>query len=97
VSEVHTSEFVEICDEIEVENSIEVVGPQIELDLGQGSLIHDVELPIEVSGVVLTMVVEEEEDSSVEVLVSGKKMVGDQAERIGAEPVLEDAELNWDG
>jgi len=34
VSEVHASEIVEISDEIEVEDSIEVVGPQIELDLG---------------------------------------------------------------
>ena len=36
-------EFERICDEIEAGDSIEVVGPQIELDLGQESLLHDVE------------------------------------------------------
>ena len=94
MSEVHASEFVEICEEIEVEDSIEVVGPQIELDLGQGSSIHDVEPPVEVPRVVPTVVVEEKEDSSVEVLASGKKRKGDQAEETGTEPVPEDAELN---
>jgi len=39
----------------------------------------------------------EEEDSSVEFLVSGKTMKGDQAEGTGAEPVPENAELNWKG
>ena len=33
VSELHASEIVEICEEIEVEDSIEVFGPQIELNL----------------------------------------------------------------
>ena len=66
-------EFERICDEIEAEDSIEVVGPQIELDLGQESLIYDVEPPVEVLGVVPTVVVEEEEDSSVEVLASVEK------------------------
>ena len=97
VSEVHASEFVEICEEIEVEDSIEVVGPQIELDLGQGSSIHDVELSVEVPGVVPTVVVEEEEDSSVKVLASGKKMVRDQVEGTGAVPVPEAAELKMEG
>jgi len=78
VSEVHASEFVEIFEEIEDEDSIEVVGPQIELDLGQGSSIHDVEPPVEVPGVVPTVVVEEKEDYSMEFLASGKKMVREQ-------------------
>jgi len=97
VSELHASKFVEICEEIEVEDSIEVVGPQIKLDLGQGSSIHDIEPPVEVPGVVPTMVVEEEEDPSVEILASGKKRKGDQAEGTGAEPVPEDAELKREG
>ena len=59
VSELHASEFVEIYKEIEVENSIEVFGPQIDLDLGKGSSIYDVEPLVEVPGVVLTVVVEE--------------------------------------
>jgi len=95
VVEVHAPEIVEICKEVEVEDSIEVFGSQIELDLGQGSSIHDVEPPIEVPGVVPTMVVEEEEESSMEVLASGKKMMGDQAEGTRAEPVPETAELKW--
>jgi len=45
--------------------------------------------------VVPTVVVDEEEDSSVEVLASMKKMMGDQAEGIGAEPIPEAAELKW--
>jgi len=77
-------EFERICDEIEVEDSIEVVGPQIKLDLGQDSLLYDVEPPVEVPGVVPTVVVEEEEDSSVEVLASVEKKERDQAEGIGA-------------
>jgi len=51
------------------------------------------EPPVEVPGVVPAVVVEEEEDSSVEVLTSGKKMVGDQAEGTGAEPVPEVTKL----
>jgi len=73
VSELHVSELVEICEEVEIEDSIEVVRPQIELDLGEGSSIHDVEPPVEVPGVVSTVVVEEEEDSSVEVLSLGRR------------------------
>jgi len=80
VVEVLASEILEICEGVEVEDSIEVFGPQIELDLGQGSSIHDVEPPVEVTGVVPTEVVEEEEESSVEVI----------EERTGAEPVPED-------
>ena len=89
--------IMEICEEIEVEDSIEVFGPQIELDLGQGSSIHDVEPSIEVPGVVPTVVVEEEEDSSVEFLASGKKMARDQAEGTGAVPVPKAAESKREG
>jgi len=39
--EMHASEIVGICEEVEVEDSIEVFGPQIELDLGQDSSIHE--------------------------------------------------------
>ena len=53
VSELHASEIVEICEEIEVEDSIEAFGPQIDLDLGERSSVHDVEPPIEVPEVVL--------------------------------------------
>jgi len=95
--EVLASEIVEICEEVEIEDSIEVFGPQIELDLGQGSSIHDVEPPVEVAGVVPTVVVEEEEESSVEVLTFVRKTMVDQAERTGAEPVPGVAELKWEG
>ena len=44
---VKLDEFMEICDEVEEEQP-EVFGPQIELDLGIGSLIHDLgEPPVE--------------------------------------------------
>ena len=55
----------------------------------------NIEPPVEVPGVVPTVVVEEEEESSVEVLASGKKMMRDQAEGTGAKPVPEAAELKW--
>jgi len=41
-------------------------------------------------------VVEEEEESSVEVFASGKKTMRDQAEGTGIEPVPEAAELKWE-
>jgi len=47
--------------------------------------------------VVPTVVVEKEEESSVEVLASVKKTMGDQAEGTRVEPVSEAAELNWEG
>jgi len=93
VSEVHASETVEICDEIEVEDSIEGVGPQIELDLGQGSSIYDVEPPVKVPRVVPTVVVEEEEDSSVNVLASEENKEKDQAAETVDEHVPEAAEI----
>jgi len=96
VSEWLETKFERICDEIEVKDPIEVVRPQIELDLGEGSSIHDVEPPVKVPGVVPTMEVEEE-DSSVEMLVPEKEMKRDQAEGTGTEPVPEDAELSREG
>jgi len=81
--------LVEICDETESEDPIEFVGPQIILDLGEGSSIFDEEPAVEVPGVGPTVVVEEE-DSSVEVIISGKEMKADQAEGTGTEPVSED-------
>jgi len=86
-------EFERIFDEIEAEDSIGVVGPQIGLDLGQESFISDVEPPVEVPGVIPTVVVEEEKDSSVEVLASVEKKERDRAEGIGAVPLPEAAEM----
>ena len=96
VSEWLETEFDRICDEIESEDPIEVVEPQIDLDLGEGSSINDDEPPVEVPRVVPTVVIEEE-DSSVEILISGKEMKADQAEGIGVVPVPEDAELKREG
>jgi len=96
VSEWLETEFERICDEIKVGDPIEVVGPQIELDLGEGSSIHDDEPLLEVPGVVPTVEVEEE-DSSVEFLISGKEVKRDQTEGTGAVPVPEDAELRREG
>ena len=51
------SKLVEICDEIEIEDHCELVGPQIDLDLGEGSSIFDEEPAVEVPDVVPTVVV----------------------------------------
>ena len=83
-------EFARICDEIEAEDSIEVVGPQIELHLALESFISDVEPPVKVPGVIPTVVVE---DSSVEVLASVEKKERDQAEGTGVVLVPEAAEM----
>jgi len=53
--------------------------------------------PIEVARVAPTVVVEVEEESSVEVLASVGKKMGDQAEETGSEPVLEAAETRVGG
>jgi len=68
--------LVEICDEIEIEDPCEFVGPQIELDLGEGSSIFEDEPAVEVPEEVPTVVVDEE-DSSVEFVVSGKETMTD--------------------
>jgi len=96
VSEWIESEFERICVEIEEEERIESVGPQIELDLGEGSSMNDDEPAVEVPGVVPTVVIEEE-DSSVEIIISGKEMKSDQVEGAGTEPVPEDAILRKAG
>jgi len=90
--ESHVTELLKICDEFEIEDPIEVFGPQINLDLGERSSIHDNEPPVEVPEVVPTVEVEEE-DSYVEFLISGKEMKRDQAEGTGGVPVPEDAEV----
>ena len=63
-------------------NELLLIGPQIELDSGEGLSICDEDPPVEVPGVVPTVVVEEE-DSSVEFVVSGKETKSDQAEEQG--------------
>jgi len=88
---------LEICDEFEEEEHLEVFGPQIELDLGEGSSIHEAGEPsIEVVGVAPTVEVEVEEESSVEVLeakASVPKEMRDQAVQTGDEPVLMNVEM----
>jgi len=92
----HVTVVLEICDEIETEQPIEFVGPQIELDLGEGSSIHD-DLPaVEVPGVVPTVEIEEE-DSSVELVISEREMKSDQAEGTRGEPIPEDAQVKEEG
>jgi len=77
ISEWLETEFDRICDEIESEDPIEAVEPQIDLDLGEGSSINDEEPPVEVPKVVPTVVVEEE-DSFIEIIISEKEMKRDQ-------------------
>jgi len=86
---------MEICRGSVEKETLEVCDSQIELSVENPTDLG--ELPVEVPGVVPTVVVEEEEDSSVEVLASGKKMVEDQVEGTGAEPVPEAVELEWEG
>jgi len=82
---VYVVEVLEICDFVEEIESIKVFGPQIELDLGEGSSIYDDEPPVEVA----KSVVEVKKESSVEVLeVSVEKDMRDQAVKTGLEPVL---------
>ena len=89
-------EFEKICDEIEVDDSIEDFGPQIELNLENPEDLGG--SPVEVARVAPTEMVEvEEEESSMEFLASGKKMVREQAEEIGVVPVPEAAELKREG
>jgi len=89
-------EILEICNVVQVDDSIEVFGPKIELDLGEGSSIHDIgEPPVVVAGVAPTVVVEVGEESFVkfvEARVSVEKKEEDQAEGTRSAPVLEFAE-----
>ena len=55
------------------------------------------EPPVEVAGVAPTVVVEVEEESSMEVLSSVEKTKRDQAEGTGSEPVLEAAKTKLGG
>ena len=86
-------EILEICEEIEEEEHLEDLGPQIELDLSNPTDIG--EPLVEDAGVAPAVVVEVEEESSVEVLearASAEEEMGDQAIRTGVEPVLESVE-----
>jgi len=90
VLELHVVEILEIYEVVEVDDSVEVFGPLIEIDLGEGSSIHDVgELPVEDAGMALTVVVEVEEESSVEVFEASASVekMGDQAGRTVDETV----------
>jgi len=91
--ELHIIEVLEIYDEVEEEEQLEVFGPQIKLTLSNPNDMN--EPPVEVAGVAPTVVVEVEEESSVEFLEARtcvEKMVGDQAEGTGSMPVLETTE-----
>jgi len=91
--ELHVVELLKICDEVEEEEPLEVFGPQIELNLSNPTDMG--EPPVEAAGVVPTVVVEVEEESSVEIIeakASIEKMVRDQAEGTGSTPVLASAE-----
>jgi len=93
--ELHDVQILEICEQVEIEDSIEVFGPQIDLNLENPTELD--KPPVEVAGVAPTVVVEVEEESTVEVLASVEKKMGDQAEGTGAEPVLEAAETKLGG
>jgi len=59
-------EIFEICDVVKEEEPLEVFGPQIELNLENPTDVG--EPPVEVAEVASTVVVEVEEESSMEVL-----------------------------
>ena len=69
--ELHNVRILEICEEVEIKDSIEFFGPQIELNLENSTELG--KPPVEVTGVAPTAVVEVEEESSVEVLASVEK------------------------
>jgi len=89
------SEILEICEEVELEDSIEVFGPQIDLILENPTELD--KPPVKVAGVAPTVVVKVEEKSSVEVLASVEKKMRDQAEGTGAETVPKTAETKLGG
>ena len=84
-------EILEIVDETELKVCEVLVGPQIELDLGEGNSVDDVDPVVEVPRGV-PMVVVEDEDSSVE-FVTARKTTPDQAEGTRAVPVPDEAQL----
>ena len=73
--DLHVGDLMEICGGSVENETLEVCEPQMELSVENPADLG--EPPIEVPGVVPTVVVEEEEDSSVEILASGKKMKRD--------------------
>jgi len=84
---LHAVEILEICDEVEEEDELEVFGPQIELNLLNPT---DMGEPlVEAAGVAPTVVVEVEEEFSVEFV---EKKEGDQAKGTRSEPVLDSVE-----
>ena len=90
--ELHVGETMEICV-VEDKETLEVYGPQIELNLENSTDLG--EPSVEAAGVAPTVVVEVEEESSVELVearASIEKIVGDQAEGTGSTPVLETIE-----
>jgi len=93
--ELHNVRILEICEEVEIKDSIEFFGPQIELNLENSTELG--KPPVEVTGVAPTAVVEVAEESSVEVLASVEKKMADQVDGTGAEPVLEAAETKLRG
>jgi len=72
--DLHAVEILEICDEVEEEDQLDVFEPQIELNVSNPTDMG--EPPVEAAGVAPTVVVEVEEEFSVEFV--GKKE-GDQA------------------
>ena len=91
--ESNYTEILEICEEIEKEEQIKVFGPQIELNLVNPTNVD--EPPVEVVKVAPTVVVEVEEESSVEVLEARackEKEMENQVEGTGNETVLTSVE-----
>jgi len=84
-------EILEIVDETELEVCEVFVGPHIELDLGEGNSVDDVDPVIEVPRGV-PMVEVEDDSSSVEVIPE-RKSISDQAEGTGAVPAPDDAKI----
>jgi len=84
---LHAVEVLEICVEVEEEDQLEVFGPQIELNVSKPTGMG--EPLVEAVGVAPTVVVEVEEEFSVEFV---EKKEGDQAKGTGSEPVLDSVE-----
>jgi len=84
---LHVVEVLEIRDCVEEIKSIEIFGPEIELNLSNPTDMG--EPPVEVVGVAPTVVVKVEEESSVEFV---EKKEGDQEKGTGSEPVRESVE-----
>jgi len=81
---VNSVEILDICDEVE-EKELEVFGPQIELDLGEGSSIHDLGEP--------SVEAAREPPTVVEILDEPSQEGMAVEERAGTEPVHEDVEM----